>query len=207
MPSMNSCRVIFPSWSLSMRRKKSMTRDFLWFIQRIYFFRQTSKSKFANSFNWKETPDSQWGKSPREQHPQPHSPLKDQPSGQPAPELRRPPLTPRPPGKINLGSSRRPPVNEGAAQMAFQEQKDTQRSQQPPRGTVRDRTIDMGCSIPTQAEYQLRAHRQLPPPLALLGRLGRFLTRVLPDDSPGSAQEDNPLLASFWAWAALSFAL
>lgn len=51
MPSMNSCRVILPSWSLSMRRKKSMTRDFLWFIQRIYFFRQTSKSKFANSFN------------------------------------------------------------------------------------------------------------------------------------------------------------
>ena len=58
MPSMNSCRVIFPSWSLSMRRKKSITRDFLWFIQRMYFFRQTSKSKFANSFSWKEI-DSQ----------------------------------------------------------------------------------------------------------------------------------------------------
>lgn len=51
IPSMNSCRVIFPSWSLSIRRKKSITRDFLWFIQRIYFFRHTSKSKFANSFN------------------------------------------------------------------------------------------------------------------------------------------------------------
>lgn len=58
MPSMNSCLVIFPSWSLSMRRKKSITRDFLWFIQRMYFFRQTSKSKFANSFSWKEI-DSQ----------------------------------------------------------------------------------------------------------------------------------------------------
>lgn len=58
MPSMNSCLVIFPSWSLSMRRKKSITRDFLWFIQRMYFFRQTSKSKFANSFSWKEM-DSQ----------------------------------------------------------------------------------------------------------------------------------------------------
>lgn len=51
MPSINSCRVIFPSWSLSIRRKKSITRDFLWFIQRIYFFLQTSKSKLANSFN------------------------------------------------------------------------------------------------------------------------------------------------------------
>ena len=64
MPSINSCRVIFPSWSLSMRRKKSMTRDFLWFIQRIYFFRQTSKSKFANSFNWKETPRESGGEPP-----------------------------------------------------------------------------------------------------------------------------------------------
>ena len=53
MPSMNSCRVIFPSWSLSMRLKKSMTRDFLWFIQRMYFFLHTSKSKLANSFSYK----------------------------------------------------------------------------------------------------------------------------------------------------------
>lgn len=51
MPSMNSCRVIFPSWSLSMRLKKSMTRDFLWFIQRMYFFLHTSKSKLANSLS------------------------------------------------------------------------------------------------------------------------------------------------------------
>ena len=50
---MNSCRVIFPSWSLSMRLKKSMTRDFLWFIQRMYFFLHTSKSKLANSFSYK----------------------------------------------------------------------------------------------------------------------------------------------------------
>lgn len=71
MPSINSCRVIFPSWSLSMRRKKSMTRDFLWFIQRMYFFRQTSKSKFANSFNWKGTRGSQQEKPPQEQHPNP----------------------------------------------------------------------------------------------------------------------------------------
>lgn len=53
MPSINSCRVIFPSWSLSMRLKKSMTRDFLWFIQRMYFFLHTSKSKLANSLSWK----------------------------------------------------------------------------------------------------------------------------------------------------------
>lgn len=50
---MNSCRVILPSWSLSMRLKKSMTRDFLWFIQRMYFFLHTSKSKLANSFSCK----------------------------------------------------------------------------------------------------------------------------------------------------------
>lgn len=75
---MNSCRVIFPSWSLSMRRKKSMTRDFLWFIQRMYFFRQTSKSKFANSFNWKET-KSQCRKSPEERHPAPQHPLHQPP--------------------------------------------------------------------------------------------------------------------------------
>lgn len=64
MPSMNSCRVIFPSWSLSMRRKKSMTRDFLWFIQRMYFFLQTSKSKLANSFSWKENPGGVSGGNP-----------------------------------------------------------------------------------------------------------------------------------------------
>lgn len=55
MPSINSCRVIFPSWSLSMRLKKSITRDFLWFIQRMYFFLHTSKSKLANSLSWEES--------------------------------------------------------------------------------------------------------------------------------------------------------
>ena len=53
IPSINSCRVIFPSWSLSILLKKSITRDFLWFIQRMYFLRQTSKSKLANSLSWK----------------------------------------------------------------------------------------------------------------------------------------------------------
>jgi len=35
IPSMNSCRVIFPSWSRSCLRKKSITRDLLSFIQRM----------------------------------------------------------------------------------------------------------------------------------------------------------------------------
>lgn len=105
MPSMNSCRVIFPSWSLSMRRKKSMTRDFLWFIQRMYFFRQTSKSKFANSFNWKET-KSQCRKSPEERHPAPQHPL-HQPPGDRARSLLMPRA--RAPGGLSRGS----PAHEG----------------------------------------------------------------------------------------------
>lgn len=51
IPSINSCRVIFPSWSLSILLKKSITRDFLWFIHRMYFLRQISKSKLANSLS------------------------------------------------------------------------------------------------------------------------------------------------------------
>lgn len=122
MPSMNSCRVIFPSWSLSMRRKKSMTRDFLWFIQRMYFFRQTSKSKFANSFNWKEI-ESQCGKSPEERHPAPQHPL-HQPPGDRAwvPANAQCPSS----GRAEPGE----PRSRGAARTDSPEQHDTQRSPQ-----------------------------------------------------------------------------
>ena len=42
---------VFFEWAYRRLLKKSITRDFLWFIQRMYFLRQTSKSKLANSLS------------------------------------------------------------------------------------------------------------------------------------------------------------
>lgn len=52
IPLTNSSRDRKPSPSLSCRRKKSVIRNFLAFIQFRYFVFQTSKSKVFNPSNW-----------------------------------------------------------------------------------------------------------------------------------------------------------
>lgn len=190
---MNSCRVIFPSWSLSMRRKKSMTRDFLWFIQRMYFFRQTSKSKFANSFNWKEI-ESQCGKSLEERHPAPQHPL-HQPPGDRA----------QVPANTQCPSSGRAdpvePRSRGAARTDFPEQHDTQRSPQhhadrasrqhrhgmkrPPRPCT-----DTDAELATCTQTHTHPPRRTP--------LGRLLACTSPVNAPRSAGEEHPQPPPLW---------
>lgn len=192
MPSINSCRVIFPSWSLSMRRKKSMTRDFLWFIQRIYFFRQTSKSKFANSFNWKETRESQRGKSPKEQHPRLYSTLKHQPSGEPVPELQMLTLTARPPGKVDLGLSRQPLLMRRPLKSTFQNRR-THRVADSHHVDCASRNHRHGMQHPprwytdTYAEISATCTQTHTHPVSARAFGDASSPQISPNDSPGSA--------------------
>lgn len=99
------------------------------------------------------------------------------------------------------------PINEGATQIDFPEQKDTQRSRQPPRGLRITEPSTRDAASPTlvyvhigrDISYSHTDTHTTPPPISgqVFGDASSL--GISPNNSPGSAWQEYPLLASFWA--------